>query len=209
MLTNQKIPDTSFKSVGLKGVMCFMNISGNVRYQFTEEMIEKAVLNLLRRKNYDSFTVKDVCAEAGINRSSFYAHYQDINDLMIKIEGKLTKKLHAIWKPNNGFYDELFFTSFFVFVLENKIFYRAFLKGNSPSFVAPDMMKKQKAIFKELSIKNGFNYSDSEIDYHLHYFGGGIKEVCQKWLLNDCNESPEQMAKVIYNEYANNAKFIF
>jgi len=184
-----------------------MNISGNVRYQFTEEIIEKAVLNLLKKRKYDDFTVKDICAEAGINRSSFYAHYQDINDLMIKIEAGLSKKLQAIWH-NSDAYGEEFFASFFAFVGENKIFYKAFLKGNSPSFTAPDMLKKQKAAFRQLSLDKGFNYSDAEIDYHLHYFGAGLKAVCQQWLLSGCAESPEDMAKIIYNEYANNARFL-
>ena len=34
----------------------------------------------------NDISIKEICYEAGINRSSFYVHYQDINDLMIKVE---------------------------------------------------------------------------------------------------------------------------
>lgn len=183
-----------------------MNISGNVRYQLTEDIIEKAVLNLLKKRNYDDFTIKEICLEAGINRSSFYAHYTDINDLMIKLESKLSKKLQEIWKPA-GSYNETLFVDFFSLIKEYKVFYKAFLKSHSPSFAAPEMLKKQKNQFKQIMLSKNFNYSDAEIEYHLYYFGGGLKAISGLWLQNDCKESPEEMAKIIHNEYFNNAKY--
>ena len=179
-----------------------------MRYQFTEEIIEKAVLNLLKRKNYDNFSVKDICTEAGINRSSFYAHYQDINDFMIKFEGKLSKKMQTIWKPKDTIqvFDESTFVDLFIFIKEYKLFYKAFLRNHNPSFVADSLLKKHKELFGKALLGRGINYTDAEIDYHLVYFGGGLKAICGRWLQNDCKESPEQMAKIIRDEYVNNAR---
>lgn len=183
-----------------------MNSTGNVRYQFTEEIIEKALLNLLKRKRYDGFTIKDLCIEAGINRSSFYAHYQDINELMIKMESKLAKKMQAIWIPKSE-YNQDVLVEMFTFVKEYKQFYKAFLKSHNPSFVAPEMLKKQKEHFKQIIFSKNLDYSDNDIDYGLHFFGGGLKAVCGFWLQNDCKETPEQIAKIIRNEYENKAQY--
>ena len=182
-----------------------MNIVGNTRWSSTEEVIEKAVFNLIKHRNYDGFTIKDICAEAGINRSTFYAHYTDINDLMIKIEGGLAKKMRDIWKTD--IYGQALFIQFFTFIKEYKEFYKAFLRSHSPSFVAPDMLKRQKEQFRQISANKGFRYSDAEIDYHLNYFGGGLKAICGRWIENNCRETPEQMAKIIHDEYANNSKY--
>lgn len=186
-----------------------MNIIGNMRYRFTEEIIEKAVLNLLKYKNYDSFSVKDICTEAGINRSSFYAHYQDINDFMIKFESRLAKKQQEIWKPANtlAVFDNGTFVAFFSFIKEYRLFYKAFLKSHIPSFIADDMLKKHRELFKQNLFRRNISYTDAEIDYHLNYFGGGLKAICGRWLQNDCKESPEEMAKIISDEYMNNARF--
>jgi len=183
-----------------------MNTIGNVRYQLTEETIEKAVLNILKRKDYDSFSVKDICAEAGINRTTFYAHYEDINDFMIKFEGKLAKRMQAVWKPSGDMhvFGQRVFTDFFAFIKEYKTFYKAFAKNHVPSFVANDLLKKHKELFKQNLLRRNINYSDAEIDYHLHWFGGGLKALCGRWIQNDCSESPEQMARIIYDEYHNN-----
>jgi AcrR family transcriptional regulator len=186
-----------------------MNITGNARYKLTEETIEKAVFNLLRHRDYDNLTIKEICYEAGINRTTFYAHYLDINDLMLKIEENLTKKLHEVYKPKtiDEVNEEDLFIGFFQFVYDHKNFYRAFLKSHRQSFSAKVLLKKTASLLKALSNDKGFYYNDTEIEYHINFFGGGIKAVCGRWIANNCRETPQEMAKIIRNEYVNNALF--
>lgn len=173
--------------------------------KINDEVIYNAVVSLLEKKRYDYFTIKDVCDTAEISRTAFYDHYQDINDLMIKIESNLAKKLASLFDPkeinsNNSF------IALFNFIKDNKIFYKAFLKSHSPSFTAEGMIEKQKKQYRqELSLK--YNYTESELDYHLRFFAAGIKAVCEQWVMTDCKETPKQMARIIYDEYANNAKY--
>jgi len=183
-----------------------MNIKGNTRSQFTQEIIECAVVNLLKRKGYNSFTVKDICDEAGISRSTFYEHYLDINDFMIKFETKLAKQIDGIFNSTSNFEEE--FYRFFTFIKENKVIYKAFLLSHNTSFVAPQMLKKRQEQFRQFSKAKGFSYTEREISYHLYYFGGGLKAVCGHWLQNDCEETVEQIVKILHDEYVNNAKVL-
>lgn len=173
--------------------------------KINDEVIYNAVVSLLEKKRYDNFTIKDVCETSGISRTAFYDHYQDINDLMIKIESKLAKQLTSLFDPNE-INSNNSFVALFYFIRENKVFYKAFLKSHSPSFTASGMIEKQKKQYRqELSKK--YHYTESELDYHLRFFAAGIKAVCEQWVLTDCKEAPEQMAKIIYDEYANNSKY--
>ena len=63
-----------------------MNISNNKRYIETEARIHLAFEKLLSVKSFNEITVNSICNEAGISRPSFYAHYEDINDMMNQIE---------------------------------------------------------------------------------------------------------------------------
>ena len=47
----------------------------NRRVQFTKTALRDAMLELISEKPLTSITVKDVCARADINRSTFYLHY--------------------------------------------------------------------------------------------------------------------------------------
>jgi AcrR family transcriptional regulator len=47
----------------------------------TRSALQQAHLRLIVRNGYDSLTVEDVCREADVGRSTFYAHYSGIDDL--------------------------------------------------------------------------------------------------------------------------------
>ncbi len=54
------------------------------------------------------------------------------------------------------------------------------------------------------NIGNISNIDDSKkigIFYRASFFGAGIKEMCRLWLEHDCRETPEEMAKLLLDEY--------
>ena len=66
-----------------------MNKKNNSRYKISSDKIETAFLTLLLNHKYEDITISQICEQANINRSTFYCHYSDINDLIIKIENKV------------------------------------------------------------------------------------------------------------------------
>jgi len=52
---------------------------------FTKLAIKKAFLELLSQRPYSEITVKDIVCQCGINRNSFYYHYQDMAALVEEI----------------------------------------------------------------------------------------------------------------------------
>lgn len=176
-----------------------MNINFNQRYQSTEEKIQKALFSLLRFEKYNEISIKQICYEAGINRSSFYAHYTDINDLMIKTEQNLSNKIESIFEPNTLWNHEVF-TKLFEFLLKNKDFYKAYLKTNEQTFMEKNDFLKYLKILPKTSTK----YSSETMIYHMAFFAGGIKALSKSWILQGCKEPPEQMAKIIFDEYNKN-----
>lgn len=184
----------------------FMNTANNSRYITTRDKIFKALLNLLKFKSFDEIYVKDICIEAGIHRSSFYAHFTDINDLLIKTEISLSKEITDILQTNSQFNLDKF-EDLFVFIKEHKNFYKAYLKYSVPSFVEKNMYTQFKSSLMQVARKGKFYYPDKELEYHMQFFGGGLKSLCSLWLENNCKETPKQMAKIIHDQYANNARF--
>ena len=58
----------------------------DLRTRYTRQVITDAFLQLLRQKPVERITVKEVCALAQINRSTFYRQYRDCFDLMDQLE---------------------------------------------------------------------------------------------------------------------------
>lgn len=73
------------------------NQKKNRNYKKTEVAIIEALVKLYRKhKNIDRITVKSLCEEANISRSTFYLHYQDMIDIFETIGYKFTKSLKEI-----------------------------------------------------------------------------------------------------------------
>lgn len=55
---------------------------GTTMRQTTKQAIAEAFRSLLEKRSIEKITVKDIVAECGVNRQTFYYHFHDIYDLM-------------------------------------------------------------------------------------------------------------------------------
>lgn len=66
------------------------------RYRKAEAAIMESFVTLLADNGFAAITVKGLIARAGVNRSTFYAHYADKADLLDHIENRLLNELAAL-----------------------------------------------------------------------------------------------------------------
>lgn len=65
----------------------------NPKKLYSKKRIEETFLLLLHKKSIERISVTELCEMAGINRSTFYAHYIDIYDLMEKVTDDFVRHL--------------------------------------------------------------------------------------------------------------------
>ena len=68
------------------------------RVKMTKRLIKDAYIELLERNPSKRLSITDICKVADINRSTFYMHYEDVNQLVREIEDDL---LDCIPYPEN------------------------------------------------------------------------------------------------------------
>lgn len=71
----------------------------DIRIEKTERAIKQAFLELRAHKPLEKLKVKDLCEKAEINKSTFYAHYQDLFDLSQAMEQELFASVMADLPP--------------------------------------------------------------------------------------------------------------
>ena len=52
------------------------------KYFNTALHMNEALITLLEKKDLEYITVKEICQTAGVNRSTFYLHYESVSDLV-------------------------------------------------------------------------------------------------------------------------------
>jgi AcrR family transcriptional regulator len=50
----------------------------------TRQMLRDALVSLIEEKGFDAITIQDIADRAGLNRATFYLHYRDKQELLVK-----------------------------------------------------------------------------------------------------------------------------
>lgn len=60
---------------------------------FTKKAIRESFIKLLNERPLNKITVKDIVEDCGVNRNSFYYHYQDLPALLEEIVSDEVKRI--------------------------------------------------------------------------------------------------------------------
>lgn len=170
-----------------------MNTPNNKRRRESQERIEIVFIQLLQTKEVKDISVSDICKIAKVNRSTFYANYIDIYDLVDKLHSRMINEFFHVYieevQNEEHSYD---FLKLYKHIKDNQIFYKTYFKLNFDvvwdiNYINSEMMK-------------WFGKVENS-DYHIAFFKAGLNAVLQKWLDSGCKESPEQIDKIIKDEY--------
>lgn len=171
-----------------------MNTPNNKRKKESQEKIERTFLQLIQKKNIDEISVSTICEISKLNRSTFYANYLDIYDLIEKVKSRMADEFAEFQLSNNSKQNPNGYLNLFNHIKENQIFFKTYFKLESIS-ISP---------ITQYNIEMAEKYYDNQyIDYHIEFFRAGLNAIIKKWLNNNCKESPEEMVKIITSEYKN------
>ena len=104
-----------------------MNTPNNKRKRNSQEKIEKTFLQLIQKKNISEISVSTICKIAKLNRSTFYANYIDVYDLVEKVKNRLAEEFAEFQLSNNSQQDYNGYLNMFKHIKENQIFLKHIL----------------------------------------------------------------------------------
>lgn len=65
----------------------------NQRVKLTKRLIREALIEQLKSKSVERISVRELCVQAGINRSTFYAHYGSQTDVLSDIAAQYLRDI--------------------------------------------------------------------------------------------------------------------
>ena len=72
------------------------------KYFHTALRMDEALISLLKEKDLEYITVKEICQKAGVNRSTFYLHYETIADLVNETVEMVNQRFSACFAEKRG-----------------------------------------------------------------------------------------------------------
>ncbi len=165
-----------------------MNVKNNKRKRDSVEKIEKAFIEMLFEKELPNISVTDICKRTGLNRSTFYANFDDVYALADSLKIKLEEDFSAQFKEESN-RDAV---TLFRHIYENQLFYKIYFKLGYDA-------QHQTYVYDLTRAKKDFG--GKHMKYHIEFFRSGINAIIKLWLDSGCKETPEEMEEILKTEY--------
>ncbi len=172
-----------------------MNIVNNKRKRDSQTKIKAAFLELLETKNVNEINITDIVKLAKINRSTFYANYQGIHELIESIQEEMFEQMLSLYQDETKSRAHSYnYLPMFKNIRDNQDYYKLLFKLGFDYSKRYNMTTEAEEAIKFLG-------TEENLDYHIEFFKAGMTAIIKKWLANGCVETPEEMTDILRREY--------
>ena len=172
------------------------------KYQYTASLMGEALLLLLEQKDYDAITVKEVCQKAGVNRSTFYLHYESMNDLLEEtvdmISGRFKESLSSVPADDPSkvvLTSEKYLRPYLGFIKENMRAYKVIHQKDHLFNSQKTFESFYQSIFSPALTH--FGVIEEEKKYVFAFYTQGTVAIIGKWLDDDCRDDIDMIIDLI------------
>lgn len=173
----------------------------NQRVTITKRMLKEGLLRLLEHKPLDKVRVNELCEESGINRATFYRHYQTPQDVLVELEMDMVKQMACLSRqPKNEAEARANLEAACAYLYEHADVARILFRCNTDL----DMMGVLNDFFHQFwelrKEEPRFAHMDEDTArIVLALLGGGSYCLLRQWILEDIPKTPAQIAAILSN----------
>ena len=182
----------------------------NQRIRLTKTLLTDALLEMLQEQPIHAISIRDLCKKAGINRTTFYLHYETIADLVNETLEQTMRQFQESFpiKPEE-FVPRIEKAPLQDLVLISREYlrpYLTFVQAHQPLYQAafenPAALNTEKHIedvyqYVLLPILDRFRVPEEEQVYMMDFFIYGCMAIVRRWVANKCREPVEQIESLI------------
>lgn len=180
------------------------------KYFNTATKMDQAFLELLEKKDFSYITVKEICAKAGVNRSTFYLHYETVEDLLSESIEYMNEQFLSHMKQDTEVFmtrikecpvEQLYLVTpkylkpYLSYIQEHKrIFYTAITKASTLR-----LDDSYNRMFRHVftPILDRYQVPVEDRRYMMAFYIQGMMAIITEWLKDDCKDSMEHIMAVI------------
>lgn len=180
------------------------------KYFRTAARMDKAFLELLDKKSFSRITVKEICEKAGVNRSTFYLHYETVDDLLSETveyliqeyqnyvnpeSRKIVSKLRDCPMEELNLITPEYLMPYLQFIRENKKIFRTAMENAAVLRLHEVYDRMFLQVFTP--ILERFAVPNRERTYRMEFYIHGLMAIVTHWLGQDCADPADYVCSVM------------
>jgi len=175
------------------------------RVQRTRQLLRDAMMELILEQGYDAVTVQDITDRANLGRATFYLHYKDKEELLVKsleaVFEDLVQQMPALTTGQWPLSDAGPIAVAFKHIAENADLYRIILSRQGGTTI-PRRIRSYIASYVHVFIEAHLAKTDAQplvsVDVLANYIAGSLLALVTWWLESDMPYPAEEMV-VMYH----------
>ena len=178
-----------------------MDKKDDLRVIKTKKILYETLIELMKTKTFEEIKVSDICTKALINRSTFYAHYEDKYELLLEFINSLKEEFINELSKNKNILNtrEYYLEMIRVFLdhIENKKdIYNAIMINNRNSIMM-DILSSvaNNEVIKKMESSNISTKVPANII--AKFYLGGVLNLGIEWLRDTNKNSKEEIIKYL------------
>ena len=161
------------------------------RIEETRTKLKNALTELLLRKPLESISIREIAERAGINRSTFYAHYTCPRDLIDEMEDDIISHL-PVFSSSDHVDMAKTFTSFMSYIKDNRNTVMVLMSNGTGSTFGEKLIKVIMDRYDSF-----LTFGDEELERMSYIFCiNGIQGIINNWIDKGCIESIDTIASI-------------
>ena len=161
----------------------------------TRKLIMDSFIDLSSKKEFKEITIKDITAEAMINRATFYYHFEDIYDLLDKVLSEvLLVNLNGEFYKDDHLTEEVFVSIFIAITNFQKSLSNRCHRGYEDT-IGRIIREQLEIIFYKMLLKQNETEEDEALKVTAVILSWGMYGASVEWKRSGENVPPEKFIK--------------
>ena len=173
----------------------------DLRVAVTKRMIHEALIQLLEKKPIDKIRVNELCTESGINRATFYRHYETLQDILCEIEANVIRAMpQPGQKPQNFEEARAYLEQVCTYVYDHIAIVQILLMNRTDE----EMMQSMTAFYQDylyifLETIPMVRPSEDTVQVAITLLAGGCYYLMKKCVMGQIKKTPAELADILCN----------
>ena len=170
-------------------------------YEKTKDMIRETFAKLvIEKKEFDAISIKDIIEGAGIAKSTFYYHYDDIDDFLIELYTDIIAKFN---KLVSGYYQQdvnakfLYVRQTAKFLKQYDDFFRVLLKSDKSNAFIKMFKNNLVEVFQKDNTLKLHQISANRRTAEIHMVANGISYLFVDYYRENLNVTLDEIADLV------------
>ena len=172
----------------------------------TKVAIKTALSQLLQEVGFEQLTVRQLCQRAGINRGTFYLHYEDKYQMIDSLKSEIISQLssYSMFEAENEYPQKLMIAKFHILRTNERLInaltrshYIDFREAIREYITTIILSDKQKGATQRF-LEENFHIPQK---YALEIFLSSVEGIISLWIAGGAQEEPEELTDIILTTY--------